>query len=456
MQAPTVAGQLKTPLGRTVLVLLAIAFLALLATNVTTFLMIRRTADLNDQIERTHEIRDVVGQLQAAALDAEAGQRGFLLTGRVAYLSTHDKAVAATGPLLDQLERLATGDAQTRRVAELRSLFRERHAAIREAIDLYREGRAGAAVAFLGEADARGLTIRIRRVLKDLEEVERAGLDTRTDLAAAEVNRTVVVTLAGGALILLAAAISLLLFSRYIAFLQAARRSLDEANRGLEETVLERTEELVRANDEIGVARDRAEALLREVNHRVGNSLQLVSSMISLQAKSLRDTRASQALADAQARIEAVAQVHRRLYTSGQVDVVALDDYLSGLIDELRQTFAAEGAGADIDLTAEPVFVPTDKAVALGVITAELVTNAVKYAYGPEASGPIRVELRALGEDSAVLSVEDDGQGMVDAAPRGTGVGGRILQSMAASLNSRVEYDPAHRGVRARLAFDRA
>lgn len=456
MHAPTVAGQLKTPLGRTVIALLVIAFLALLATNVATFLMIRRTADLNEQITRTHRVRDLVRDLQASALDAEAGQRGFLLTGRVAYLSTHDQAVERTPGLLDQLEELSPGEVQMRRVARLRALFRERHGAIREAIDLYRAGSTRRAVEFLGEADARGLTTSIRALLSELEAVETSKLRDRSESAAREVSRAVAVTQAGAALILIAAGISLLLFSRYVTFLHEARRRLDEINRGLEETVLERTEELLRANDDLGVERDRAEALLREVNHRVGNSLQLVSSMISLQSKALKDGKAREALGAAQARIEAVAQVHRRLYTSAQVNVVALDDYLSGLIDELRQTFAAEGAGAvDIDVKAEPLLAPPDRAVSLGVITAELVTNAVKYAYGPGGSGPIRVRLRAAGAHQAQLTVEDDGAGLGEGPPQGTGLGGRILQAMAASLNSRVEYEPGRQGVRATLRFER-
>jgi two-component sensor histidine kinase len=86
------------------------------------------------------------------------------------------------------------------------------------------------------------------------------------------------------------------------------------------------------------LARDRAEAMLREVNHRVGNSLQLVSSFMSLQLRHLADEGARAALKESQARIEAVAHVHRRLYTSGDMSSVAMDEYLEGLIDELGKS----------------------------------------------------------------------------------------------------------------------
>ena len=232
----------------------------------------------------------------------------------------------------------------------------------------------------------------------------------------------------------------------FIALLRAALEAAVQQDR------LRRAKEA--AELEVRAARDRAEALLREVNHRVGNSLQLVSSFISLQSKALTDEVARDALRVTQARIEAVAQVHRRLYTSANVEHVALHDYLTGLVDELRQTFAAErSAQAEIELEVQPVLVSTDRAVSLGVIAAELVTNAVKYAY-PESSGPIRVRLAADGASRAVLVVEDEGVGMGDGAPKGTGLGARILHAMATSLNTRVEYDPAHGGVRATLRFD--
>ena len=209
------------------------------------------------------------------------------------------------------------------------------------------------------------------------------------------------------------------------------------------------------AEREVRIARDRAEALLREVNHRIGNSLQLVSSLISLQSRALNDDTAKAALMAAQARIEAVGQVHKRLYTSAKVESVALDDYLEGLIDDLRNTFSAQGRGqALIDLQTNPVEISTDRAVSLGVITAELVTNAVKYAYPEGGEGEIRVRLEAPQEDLAILTVEDDGVGLGDGAPKGTGVGSKILQAMARSLNTKVEYRGSSRGVCARLSFD--
>jgi len=453
MTSPQFDRPLRTSLGRAVLGLLILAFLALLATNVTTYLMINRVSETNAQIDRIYEVRGDVRDLLASALEAEAGQRGFLLTGRVAYLSVHDQAVERTPGLLDQLQaQTRNAPDQQRRVMRLRAMFAQRFGTIRQALDLYIAHKPDEARAFLEEADQRGVTAKIRAILNELEKTETDRLHRRTERQALEVQRTVWVNGLAGSLILLAAGMSLVLINRYLAAIAASRAELDRMNRGLEETVLERTEELLRANDEIAVARDRAESLLREVNHRVGNSLQLVSSMISLQSKAISDKTTRDALRAAQARIEAVAQVHRRLYTSQQVGIVALDDYLQGLIDELRQSLPV-GFHKLIELKADPLEAETDQAVSLGVIAAELITNAVKYAYGGKP-GPIRVRLLSDGEGHAHLIVEDDGVGMDGGPPKGTGLGAKILKSMAASLNSKIEYERRPKGVRAVLRIE--
>ncbi len=215
---------------------------------------------------------------------------------------------------------------------------------------------------------------------------------------------------------------------------------------------LERENEL--AQEEIRLARDRAEAMLREVNHRVGNSLQLVSSFMSLQMRHVTDQGAKDALRESQARIEAVAHVHRRLYTSGDMSHVAMDEYLVGLMDELSKSIGPDEGSPKLTLDAEPLSVTTDQAVSIGVIVTELVTNAVKYAYAPGQGGEIRIHMRRESEQRVMLTVEDDGPGMGDGTPKGTGLGAKIISAMASGLRSAVEFDDAHKGVRARLSFD--
>ena len=93
--------------------------------------------------------------------------------------------------------------------------------------------------------------------------------------------------------------------------------------------------------------------------------------------------------------------------------------------------------------------------MSLGVVVTELVTDAVKYAYGPGQGREIRVILQpdTTGK-RAILTVEDDGPGLGEGTPKGTGLGGKIITAMASGLRSAVEFGPWHKGVRARLAFD--
>ena len=159
------------------------------------------------------------------------------------------------------------------------------------------------------------------------------------------------------------------------------------------------------------------------------------------------------ALLDAATRVMAVAQVHRRLYTSEDVKTVAIDQYLGALIEDLRNSTDGD-AFAQLSIAADPVETDPDHAVAIGVIVNELVINALKYAY-PRSKGPIRVGLKARDEGTnAVISVEDDGVGFADSAPVGsTGLGQRIVKAMADKLGARISHDPLHRGTRIEIAF---
>jgi len=196
---------------------------------------------------------------------------------------------------------------------------------------------------------------------------------------------------------------------------------------------------------------ERLEAMLHEVNHRVANSLQLVSAFVYMQARSVGNEEARAALGDTQRRIAAIAQVHRRLYTGDSVNQVDMVEYLGSLLADLEETWSTPESPRTMSLSAEPLALVTDKAVAVGVIVNELVSNACKYAYGPNEAGEVRVELKPEG-DLIRLTIEDDGVGMpADGAVKGTGLGSKLISAMAATLKSTVEYDPVHKGARATL-----
>ena len=206
------------------------------------------------------------------------------------------------------------------------------------------------------------------------------------------------------------------------------------------------------AEDALRISNARLETLLREVNHRVSNSLAMVSAFVHMQAKELSNEEARAALSDTERRIQAIAQVHRRLYTSDDVESVAMDEYLAALVEELQETWSTTNAPRPIRLDAEQLRLHPDKAVSLGVIVNELVSNACKYAYRDDAAGEVRVRFGKAGDGHFHLIVEDDGVGLTEgAAPRGSGLGSRLVLAMAKSLASNLDYDPDHHGVRASL-----
>lgn len=237
-------------------------------------------------------------------------------------------------------------------------------------------------------------------------------------------------------------------------FIELLRSALDGA---IQNVRIRKAHEAAEA--EIRAARDRFEALaaeralmLREMTHRVGNSLQIIMAMLHVQANATSNPEVQEALHAARGRVAAVAQVHRRLYTSDQVASVALDQYLVSLVDDLQISAHNGTTGITLSVEADRILVDPDRAVALGVIVTELVINASKYAY-PQGSGPVRIALRASG-GQAILCVEDDGIGLPETSePAASGLGNRIVRAMATKLEAQIQFAPGQPGTRIILTF---
>lgn len=206
-----------------------------------------------------------------------------------------------------------------------------------------------------------------------------------------------------------------------------------------------------RAEREIVAAKERAEILLAEVNHRVANSLALVAALIRMQASSSHEPAVKAALTETQARISAIAGMHRSLYTSDDVRIVEMSRYLSTLVSELAGSLEKSARKTNIVTHFTEVNLASDRAVSVGMIVTELLTNAIKYAY-PEGGGEIRVFFEKTGPSEAMLIVEDDGIGYdTAAAPTGTGLGTRIIASMAKTIGEGIRHVPRARGTRAEV-----
>jgi light-regulated signal transduction histidine kinase (bacteriophytochrome) len=185
--------------------------------------------------------------------------------------------------------------------------------------------------------------------------------------------------------------------------------------------------------------------LIGEVNHRVQNSLQLVSSFLSLQARQSEDKDLQSAIEEARRRIGAVSLVHRRLYRADQFETVDVARYIEELLGEQFDSMGPEWA-RHITRDLAPVIVSPDRAVSIGLIVAELVTNANKYAYDGGA-GPLHI---SLSEDAIAfrLSVADRGKGR---ASTRRGFGTRMMEALVGQLNGTLVYRDNDPGLEAVL-----
>ncbi|HEV7440701.1 MAG TPA: histidine kinase dimerization/phosphoacceptor domain -containing protein, partial [Methylobacterium sp.] len=184
--------------------------------------------------------------------------------------------------------------------------------------------------------------------------------------------------------------------------------------------------------------------LTREIDHRVKNSLQIVSAFLQMQRRQVSDPEARQAFAETSARVMSVARVHDSLYQAESVEEVDLGQTIENLCSDLA---GMAGDGHAVDLVAEPgLMVPYRKAVALSLIATELVTNAFKYAGSP-AGGRVEVTVSGDGAGIVRMRICDDGQGLpegwADAKPQGTGLGMKLIRAMLDQINARIEVGNA-------------
>jgi two-component sensor histidine kinase len=172
--------------------------------------------------------------------------------------------------------------------------------------------------------------------------------------------------------------------------------------------------------------------LMQEVHHRVKNSLQLVQTMLQLQARGIPEGDERERLQDAASRIMTIAAVHRRLHQQGGIEGTDAAGYLRGLMGDLGTSLTPDTALRPIDVEAEPIVLSADRITPLGLIATELVTNALKY-----GDGRVLVAAKA-SEGGVVVTVEDEGRGFpADFDPASGGsLGMRLVAALARGANA--------------------
>jgi len=195
------------------------------------------------------------------------------------------------------------------------------------------------------------------------------------------------------------------------------------------------------------------ELLLREVNHRVKNSLQLVLSMLSLQGNEFREAGAKDLFAKAIARVTAIASIHERLYQDNDPLTIDMQTYLEGLCAELARAGIGDERQAELRTQIESLRLPTENGVSIALIVNELVMNALKYGRPTGRPATISVSLRRHDSGAARLTIADNGHGLGTTGQPPSGLGTRLISMLVRQLRGQLNIEDSADGYAAHVTF---
>ncbi len=187
------------------------------------------------------------------------------------------------------------------------------------------------------------------------------------------------------------------------------------------------------------------EALLKEVHHRVKNNLQIVSSLMSLQANASANEEAAMALQESESRIKSLALVHERLHRS-DLSRIDLGDYLREIGENLIKSYGDTPDQIALEVNAPSCWLDADKAASCGLLATELISNSIKHAFPNGRLGTIGIDLSVDGEGVATLAVGDDGVGMPPgfSVENSSSLGMRLVPLFAQRLGATLAFTNDH------------
>jgi two-component sensor histidine kinase len=183
------------------------------------------------------------------------------------------------------------------------------------------------------------------------------------------------------------------------------------------------------------------EVLLREIHHRVKNNLQVISSLLNIQAKSIHDPAAFELFRESQNRVRSIAVVHQKLHKSKDLAHIDFSEYIRDLVTPLFHTYGVNGSKVALQMDVGKILLGIDTAIPCGLIINELVTNSLKYAFPEDHKGTIGIELHATGPREYLLTVQDSGGRF----PRGldlkttTSAGMQIVTALVKQLDGQLD-----------------
>lgn len=219
-------------------------------------------------------------------------------------------------------------------------------------------------------------------------------------------------------------------------FMYFRTRTLEKANARLEEIVGKRTLQL---QDSL----NQKDVLLKEIHHRVKNNLQIISSMLELQAANAEDDLLKQALIEGQTRVRSIALIHHRLYENENLGEIEFSGFLKDLYNQVAAIFQKNGQNAEVFYNVPGTNFDIDTIVPLGLLVNELFTNSFKYAFNDTAPGKIWMHLVATEKKYLIFTYKDSGPGLPDNfdIQKASSLGLRLIYRLGKQLGGSVLYD---------------
>ncbi len=245
-----------------------------------------------------------------------------------------------------------------------------------------------------------------------------------------------------------------LLVASVIAERQRARVAAREAYAVLEARVRERTADLAAAVEELGKRNQEKEILLREIHHRVKNNLQVVCSLLNLQAQDHDEPKLRAFASDCMARVRSMALVHEHLYQSHHLQGVPFAKYVGALVQEVVHAQRVSGSvEVDFDIR-DDIALPVEQAIPCGLIANELVTNALKHGFPDGRAGRVILSIDRSGFELIELRVSDNGVGIADtvSVPEHCGFGLTLVTMLVDQLQGTLQIE-RRSGTRVRVQF---
>lgn len=210
-----------------------------------------------------------------------------------------------------------------------------------------------------------------------------------------------------------------------------------------------------RAEEQIKISLQEKEVLLKEIHHRVKNNLQIISSLLNLQAEYLKDKQALEIFKNSQNRIESMALIHEKLYESEDLARINFADYVQDLVTSLFYAYAVNSDAITLKLNIENIFLGIDAAIPCGLIITELVLNSLKHAFPLGKCGEICVELRSFDRNKLALIVRDNGIGLPKSFDfkNTASLGLQLVDALTNQLESSIELNK-NDGVEFKLVFE--